>query len=231
MNTAQILALDTIKIAGIEIIDVPSFLEFVLRFGLNTVVILILVRFLYYPTARRKDYLFTFILIASVIFLLCFLLASVKLQMGFALGLFAIFGIIRYRTGSMPIKEMTYLFLVIGISVINALAGENSSLADLLFTNMVLLGITYGLEKLWLMKHESSKRINYEKINLIKPENRMQLIEDLSERTGIKKINRVEIGKIDFLKDTCTIIIFYDTVGSQENSYDNRERNNDDDDD
>jgi len=231
MNTAQILALDTIKIAGIEIIDVPTFLEFVLRFGLNTIVILILVRLLYYPTARRKDYLFTFILIASIIFLLCFLLASVKLQMGFALGLFAIFGIIRYRTGSMPIKEMTYLFLVIGISVINALAGENSSLADLLFTNFVILGITYGLEKLWLMKHESSKRINYEKINLIKPENREQLIQDLSERTGIKKINRVEIGKIDFLKDTCTIIIFYDTVGPEENSYDIREKNNDDDDD
>jgi hypothetical protein len=231
MNTAQILPLDTIKIAGIEIIDVPTFLEFVLRFGLNTIVILILVRLLYYPTARRKDYLFTFILIASIIFLLCFLLASVKLQMGFALGLFAIFGIIRYRTGSMPIKEMTYLFLVIGISVINALAGENSSLADLLFTNFVILGITYGLEKLWLMKHESSKRINYEKINLIKPENREQLIQDLSERTGIKKINRVEIGKIDFLKDTCTIIIFYDTVGPEENSYDIREKNNDDDDD
>ena len=115
MSITNFLIPDVIKIAGIDLINLPDFLELVLRFTLNTAVIVILVRWLYYSTVRRKDYLFTYILIASVVFLLCFLLESVKLQIGFALGLFAIFGIIRYRTDAIPIKEMTYLFLVIGI--------------------------------------------------------------------------------------------------------------------
>ena len=104
---------------GIELIDVQDFWELLIRFAFNLFVILIGVRWLYYPMAKRKDYLFTYILISAVVFLLCFLLENVKLQLGFALGLFAIFGIIRYRTDAIPIKEMTYLFLVIGISVIN----------------------------------------------------------------------------------------------------------------
>lgn len=214
MNLTNVFAPENIKIAGVEMIDFPNFLEFVLRFALNTGVILILVRWLYYSSAKRKDYLFTYILISSVVFLLCFLLESVKLQIGFALGLFAIFGIIRYRTDSMPIKEMTYLFLVIGISVINALTSENTSLADLLFANMALVLITYGLEKMWLLKHESSKIITYEKIDLIKPENYNDLLIDLRERTGIKTITRADIGKIDFLRDTCTLTIFYHVTGN-----------------
>jgi hypothetical protein len=231
MNLLNMLVPEVIKIAGIQLIDVPSFMEFVLRFALNTAVILILVRWLYYSTAKRKDYLFTYILISSVIFLLCFLLESVKLQIGFALGLFAIFGIIRYRTDSMPIKEMTYLFLVIGTSVINALTSENTSLADLLFTNLVLIIITYGFEKVWLMKHESSKAIVYEKIDLIKPENQKRLIEDLSERTGIRNISRVETGKIDFLKDTCNLTIFYYTTDNKFDSSHEGEKDRKDDDD
>jgi hypothetical protein len=211
MNISEVFMPDNVNFAGVELIDIPNFLEFVLRFVLNTGVIMVLIRWLYYSTSRRKDYLFTYILISTIIFLLCFLLESVKLQIGFALGLFAIFGIIRYRTSSMPIKEMTYLFMVIGISVINALTSTRTSLADLLFTNAAIVMITYGLEKVWLLKHEASKTILYEKINLIKPENYNELLEDLIERTGIKKINRVETGKIDFLKDTCTLTIFYDS--------------------
>jgi hypothetical protein len=209
MNLIDIMAPDELSIAGVDIIDVPDFLELVLRFTLNTGVVMILIRWLYYSTAKRKDYLFTYILISSVVFLLCFLLESVKLQIGFALGLFAIFGIIRYRTNSIPIKEMTYLFLVIGVSVINALTSTKTTLVDLLFTNGVFIFITYGLEKLWLLKHESSKMIVFEKINLIKPENREELIKDLGARTGIQKINRIEIGDIDFLKEICHITIYY----------------------
>lgn len=232
MNLTNMFAPENITIAGVEIIDFPDFLEFVLRFALNTGVILILVRWLYYSTTKRKDYLFTYILISSVVFLLCFLLESVKLQIGFALGLFAIFGIIRYRTDSMPIKEMTYLFLVIGISVINALTSENTSLADLLFANLALVIITYGLEKIWLLKHESSKIITYEKIDLIKPENYKDLLIDLRERTGIKTISRVVTGKIDFLRDTCTLTIFYDITGNIiETAGENDKLNDDDDDD
>ena len=223
---------DNVNIAGIQIIDVTNFLELLLRFVLNTGVIVILIRWLYYSTTKRKDYLFTYILISTIVFLLCFLLESVKLQIGFALGLFAIFGIIRYRTNAMPIKEMTYLFLIIGVSVINALTSTDTSLIDLLFSNIVIIVITFGLEKLWLLKHESSKMIIYEKINLIRPEKRTELLSDLQERTGISKINRVETGKIDFLRDTCELTIYYYVTEPEIKSEEtNGSDKNDDDDD
>jgi len=231
MNTMDLLVPEAVNIAGVQLIDVPGFLEFVLRFILNITVIMILVRWLYYSKTKRKDYLFTYILISSIVFLLCFLLESVKLQIGFALGMFAIFGIIRYRTDALPIKEMTYLFLVIGVSVINALTDTETSLVDLLFSNIVIIFITYGLEKIWLIKHESSKLIIYEKINLIKEENYDDLIKDLQERTGIKKINRVDVGKINFLRDICELTIYYysDKVSQYNASVKNS--NNDDDED
>jgi len=186
--------------------------ELVIRFGINLAVILILVRWLYYSTTRRKDYLFTYLLISSVVFLLCYMLESVSLQIGFALGLFAIFGIIRYRTNPMPIKEMTYLFLVIGISVINALT-TGTGWTEIVFANMIIVLITIGLEKIWLLRHISSKSIVYEKINLIVPEKYDEMIADLRERTGLKEIKKVEIGEINFLKDTCRMIIYYEDKG------------------
>ncbi len=231
MNTMDLSVPDAVNIAGIHIIDLPGFIEFVLRFFLNFTVIMILVRWLYYSATKRKDYLFTYILISSVVFLLCFLLESVKLQIGFALGMFAIFGIIRYRTDALPIKEMTYLFLIIGVSVINALTNTETSLVDLLFTNFVIVFITYGLEKIWLIKHESSKLIIYEKINLIKEENYEQLLKDLQERTGIKKINRVEVGKINFLRDICELTIYYYSDKITTGHTLERTLNNDEDDD
>jgi hypothetical protein len=233
MNVLNLLDPDQINLAGIELFDLSSFLILVGRFSLNMIVILILVRWLYYSSTRRKDYLFTYILISTLIFLLCYLLASVKLQMGFALGLFAIFGIIRYRTSSVPIKEMTYLFLTIGVSIINSLADTKTSVVEVLFTNFVIIAVTFCMEKIWLQKSEISKIVNYEKIDLIKPENIHYLIKDLEDRTGIKKINRVEIGKIDFLKDTCRLQIFYNIAGNQLNNFTQAEttKGNDDDDD
>ena len=224
---------DIVNLAGIHIIDPQGSLEFFLRFLLNITVIMVLVRWLYYSTTRRKDYLFTYILISTVVFLLCFLLESVKLQIGFALGLFAIFGIIRYRTDALPIKEMTYLFLVIGVSVINALTSTETSIADLIFTNLTIVFITYGLEKLWLLKHESSKLIIYEKINLIREGKYEELVKDLQERTGIREINRVEVGKINFLRDVCDITIYYysDRINKGNVSEGNRTSETDDDDD
>jgi hypothetical protein len=196
------------EIFGIELIDKVDFIELVSRFAFNTLIIVIAVRWLYYPAAKRKDYLFTYILISIVIFLLCFLLENVKLQLGFALGLFAIFGIIRYRTNPIPIKEMTYLFLVIGLSVINALANKKVSYAELLFTNFAILLAAYLLEKVFLLKHESTKTVLYEKIDLIRSDRREELIADLEFRTGLK-INRIEIGRINFLRDTVRIQVYY----------------------
>lgn len=209
MSILGILATEKTKLAGIEIFDVANLLELIGRFSLNLLVILILVRWLYFSTSKRKDFLFTYILISSIVFLLCFLLENVMLQIGFALGLFAIFGIIRYRTHAIPIKEMTYLFLIIGISVINALS-NTASISEIIFTNLIIIFITYALEKKWLLRHESSKSIIYEKINLIKTEHHKELIEDLQLRTGISKISRIEIGEVDFLKDVCHITIFFE---------------------
>jgi hypothetical protein len=204
----SLLSIKDYTALGLDIIHIPDIYTLLLRFSLNMLVVVLIVRGLYYPTARRKDYLFTFILISTVVFLLCILLESVKLQLGFAFGLFAIFGILRYRTNAIPIKEMTYLFVIIGISVVNALANKKVSWAELLFTNFIIMGIIYGLEKLWLLKHESSKVVVYEKIDLIKPEKYDLLKKDLEERTGLK-INRIEIGRIDFLRDTAKLVIHY----------------------
>lgn len=217
------------ELFGIELIDTYDFLELFFRFSLNLIVILILVRGIYYQKRQRKDYLFTYILISTVIFLLCFLLENVKLELGFALGLFAIFGIIRYRTLQMPIKEMTYLFLVIGISVINALANKKVSYAELIFTNLALITVTYFLERMMLLRHESQKMITYEKIELIKPENREALKLDLEQRMGIK-INRIEIGKVDFLRDTARLVVYYFESENKENLADDLQSADDDED-
>lgn len=214
--TGMMLQAGSVEMSNQGMFSFEGMPELLLRFGINLVVMLIIVRWLYYTTTRRKDYLFTYILISSVVFLLCYLLESVSLQIGFALGLFAIFGIIRYRTNPMPIKEMTYLFLVIGVSVINALTA-GTSMIQIIFANLAVILITMGLEKMWLLRHISSKSIVYEKINLIIPEKYDELIADLQERTGIKEIKKVEIGAINFLKDTCRMIIYYEDKGRSVN--------------
>jgi len=193
---------------NIPLMDWQDFWDLVLRSIFNLLVVLYLVRYMYYKTTPRKDYLFTYILISQVIFFILFLLENVKLEMGFALGLFAIFGIIRYRTRQIPIREMTYLFLVIGITVINALANRKVSYAELVLTNAAILILTYLLEKVFLLKHETKREIIYENVELIKPQHRTELIEDLEKRTGLK-INRVEIGRVDYLRDSVKLLVFF----------------------
>jgi len=139
---------------------------------------------------------------------MCYLLANVKLQLGFALGLFAVFGIIRYRTNPIPIKEMTYLFLIIAISLINAISSKKVSYAELLFSNFALLGVTLVLEKGLFIKHLSQRIVVYEKIDLIKPEKRAELIADLKNRTGLD-IKSIEIGKVDFLRDIAWLTVHF----------------------
>ena len=178
------------------------------RFMMNFVFTMIIVRYIYYAHSRRKDYLFTYVLISMAVFFLSYLLQNVDLQLGFALGLFALFGIIRYRTNPIPIKEMTYLFLVICVAVMNALSDKEISYVELLFANGALILVTFVIEYFWSFKHESSKTIVYEKIDLIKPQNQEKFIKDLENRTGLK-ISRVEIGKINFLRDTAEITIYY----------------------
>lgn len=206
-------------------INVSDFLELSIRFGFNLLVSLIITRGLYYSNTKRKDYFFSYLMIGIIVFLLCFLLNSVKLQLGFALGLFAIFGILRYRTNPMPIREMTYLFIVIGISVINALSNKKISYAELLFTNFGIVAVVWLFEKVFFLRHLAEKEIVYEKIELIKPEKRAELIADIEERTGIK-VQKIEIGKIDFLRDSARLIIYYylsdvNAADNATNSYSN----------
>lgn len=178
------------------------------RFGLNALVLTIVIRFLYYSKTKRKDYLFTYYLIGFITFFLCFGLKRLDIDTGMGLGLFAIFGIIRYRTDAIEIKEMTYLFLIIGISVVNALASNQISISEVAVINLTVIALTFVLENLWLMKHETRKTINYERIDLIAPDKHEQMKADLEKRTGLT-INRVEVGKIDFLNDTAQVRIFY----------------------
>ncbi|MBC8267091.1 MAG: DUF4956 domain-containing protein [Flavobacteriales bacterium] len=208
MELLTILLKGGLEFLGTPIWDSEDFFKLLIKGFFNLGIIILIVRYIYYPVTKNKDYLFTYLLISLTVFLLCVLLDSVKLQLGFALGLFAIFGIIRYRTDPIPIKEMTYLFLVIGISVVNALANKKISYAELVFANFLIVFVTYGMERLWLLKHETRKNIIYEKIELIKPENKVELLADLKERTGIDII-RYEVRRIDFLRDVANIRIFY----------------------
>jgi len=144
------------------------------------------------------------------VFFLVYLLADARIEMGFAFGMFAIFGIIRYRTNAMPTKEMTYLFIVIGTSVINAITNDELSYVEVIFANLIIVLVTYLLEKVWLTKQDISKTVTYEKIDLIKPERHEELMADLKHRTGLD-IHRIEVGSIDFLKDIVKIRIFFYT--------------------
>ena len=194
---------------GIDLIDQKDFLKLIIRASFNLLIIGGIVLGLYYPSKKNKNYVFTYLLIAVVVFFLCFLLENVKLELSFALGLFAIFGIIRYRTETIPIKEMTYLFVVVGLSVINALANKKISYSELLFANFAVVGLSYFFEKVWLIKNTlKSKVVLCEKIEMIKAEKKEDLVNDLEKRTGLK-IENLEVENIDLLRDTAKIRVFY----------------------
>lgn len=181
--------------------------ELLLRFAFNAFFVWIIIHKLYYPKSMRKDYYFTFALISVSIFFLIFLLGSVKIKVGFALGLFAIFGIIRYRTESMSVREMTYLFVIIAVSVINALA-VTLSYAELLVTNLIFLLCIRFCENLPWLRHISEKLVLYDKIEWITPDHREELLEDLKKRLGLD-ITKVEVGAVDFLRDTAMLKVYY----------------------
>ena len=196
--------------------DWGALTELLIRFVLNTAVIALIVRVFYYPKSKRRDYFFTFILISISVFLLIFLMGGVKLKIGFALGLFAIFGIIRYRTESVPIREMTYLFLIIAVSAINGLA-TSISYVELLATNLLFILSIWICESNRYVKHVASKLVLYDNIGLITPEKEDELIADLKKRTGLD-ILRVEVGAIDFSKDTAMVKIYYEPLTNEVNS-------------
>ncbi|MBO4571425.1 MAG: DUF4956 domain-containing protein [Bacteroidales bacterium] len=212
-----------------------SLTELFIRFFLNLVVCWILVQFFYYRKSRRRDYYFTFMVFSSAMLMLLYIMGNVEVGVGLTLGLFAIFGVIRYRTETVPVREMTYLFIIIALAAVNGLApiyrlaGAATSTPhyELSFgttlvtviSNLLIVGLVWILESEKLLRHTSTKLVLYDRIDLIVPEKREELIADLEKRIGIK-VDNLEIGHVDFLKDTAFIKVFYTLDKGQSGSID-----------
>ncbi len=181
---------------------------FLLNFGFNLLVAILVVRFIYYPSTHNKRYVFTFLAFNTVIYFVLSFLNSIELSIGVGFGLFAIFSILRYRTDPIPIREMTYLFIIAALPVMNSAGVDGAIWPQLIAANLAILVIMWVLERGWGFHYEASKRVVYEKIELIRPDRREEMIADLEARTGLK-INRVLIGKVDFLRDVAELRIFY----------------------
>ena len=196
------------ELFGIDLYDSKDLVKLLFKFSIDLLFLFIIVRVIYYRIKEEKDYVFTFFMFNILTFFICFLLRKVPMEMGFALGLFAVFGILRYRTEAIPIRQMTYLFIVIGLSMINSLANKSISWLEILLANAIITIITYLIDRVWFSTIEQTKTIIYEKIELIKPKNEQELIEDLKQRTGLQ-IVAVKVDKVDFLRDTAQITIYF----------------------
>lgn len=188
--------------------DAPHFWDLLIRFMFNFVITLCIARYIYYRKTRRSDYLFTFLLINTMVFLLAYLLSDVELKLGFAFGLFALFGILRYRTNPVRIKEMTYLFVLIGIAVINSISDKYVPYSQVLLANFLVTAILWLLEFTFQLAHESSRKIVSEKLELLNKNDETALINDLKEQTGIP-VHRIDIVSTNYVKKRAEIIIYF----------------------
>ena len=195
-------------------LDSPTFLSaLMVRLILSVISFTLLVKFMRVRSMHGKDFYFSYLAIGITVFFICYLLANVELELGFALGLFAIFAIIRYRTYQIPIKEMTYLFVVIALAVINALASDPVGLIELIVVNLtVVLGLLL-LEKLFKHKTSYSLKVKYVGAENLHASREADLMEDLKKMTGLD-IQRFQIENVDYLKGTANIIVFFDDYGS-----------------
>ena len=190
---------------GMALFDKLS-LKFFIRLAVDLTSIFILIRFIYYPNYRTKEFFFTFFIFNLVIFLITYMMNKVEMSMGAAFGLFAVFSIMRYRSEDISIKDLTYLFLVIAIGLITAIS--EGGWDELSLINAIIIIVTLLLETNVLMKRELGKSVAYENIEMIKPENHEKLLEDLRTRTGLN-IHRFSITKVDFLRDMAIIRVYY----------------------
>jgi hypothetical protein len=183
-------------------------MQLLLGFGLNLGVALLIVRGIYYPRRRRKEYVLAFLTLNTCVFLISSLLGGIDLSVGFGFSLFAIFSVLRYRTNPIPVREMTYLFVLMALPVLDAVLLSQGGTTALVVANVVTVLVLYAGEKGWGCHYEAKQSVTYEKIDLIKPEHRDRLLADLRERTGLP-ITRCEIGRIDFLRDTAEIDVYH----------------------
>ncbi|MBF72320.1 MAG: DUF4956 domain-containing protein [Flavobacteriales bacterium] len=182
-------------------------IDLVLRFTFNAAIAYIIIKVIYYRDFKNNDFIFSYFMFNTLIFFFAYILGGIDINMGFAFGLFAVFAMLRYRTNPIPIKEMTYLFIVITVGVINALSGNMISLGALLFTNFSIVLLTFILENYWQNNLFINRTIDYENIENIKPENHEKLLADLEERTGLDIIY-YDIQNINFLRDTVKVKIY-----------------------
>ncbi len=206
--------------------------ELGIRFILNLVVCWILVHFFYYRKSKRRDYYFTFMVFSSAMLILLYIMGNVEVGVGLTLGLFAIFGVIRYRTETVPIREMTYLFVIIALAAANGLAPVYhlvdvstaphyilswGSVGVMALVNLLIIVLIWILESESLVRHTTTKLVLYDRIELIVPDKRAELIADLEKRIGVK-VENVEIGHVDFLKDSAFIKVYYNLPKGESNS-------------
>ena len=192
---------------GVPLCDTQSLIHLLMRFAFNLLVSWLIVRYCYYRKSQRKDYALTFMLFSSAVFLLLFFMKSVGIDVSIGLGLFMIFGIMRYRTEMVPIREMTYLFLTIAIAVINGI-NLMVSYAELALANALVLMLLAVLEYGIVRRRTATKLVCYERIELIRPERRQELVADLESRLGIR-VEGVEVGNVDFLRDVAFLKVKY----------------------
>ncbi len=193
---------------GLDSFSSTEFWPTVLRFFYNLGIIFFIARVVYFRVSRRADYFFTYLLVSSIVFIICNMLDATTFQIGFALGLFAVFGIIRYRTTPIPIREMTYLFIVIGISVKNALLSADTGLIRALFADSILVLITWSAQD-FLVRHKMiRKTIVYKNIELLKPDRYEELLEDLSSMSGFP-VEKAQVGRVDYVKRSARVRIWF----------------------
>ena len=195
-----------------EFLDIPyfddDFYKMVVRFALDIFFLSVIISGLYFRKTKRRDFVFTYYMIGIIVFFICFTLKKFELDLGMALGLFAIFGILRYRTDTIAIKEMTYLFVVIGVSIINALANSKMSYAEIFGANLIIVAALYIIESRRMEASLSSKTITLDNLDHIRPEQNDQLKQDLIEKTGLN-IETVDVGEINFTRPSVKVKIKY----------------------
>ncbi|MDD1727935.1 MAG: DUF4956 domain-containing protein [Methanospirillum sp.] len=188
---------------------VTEYLMFVAGMVVNLIFSLIVVRGIYYPHRRVQDYVFTFMAFSVVVYLIMGLFTSVELSIGAGFGLFALFSVLRYRTDTVPIREMTYLFVIIALPILNSILFGTGQYGTLVLSNLMVIAVLWVLEKKWGFRYEQRKMVRYERIDLVRADRNEELIADLRNRTGLM-ITGVEVMELDYLHDSANLMVSYD---------------------
>lgn len=191
-----------------HLLDVEDLVRFLARLLINIAFATVVIRLVYFRIHRDRGYVFTFYAFNIITFCMCLMLRKVPIELGFALGLFAVFGILRYRTEAIRTTDLTYLFIVIGLGILNGVANKKISVVELMVVNIVIALVPLILERGWSGEREVSQLVFYDNVELLKPSNERELHEDLQVRIGAK-IARVQIGRIDYLRDAAEITVHY----------------------